>query len=80
MNLKEFIQTNEINKARMSRKCGISLTTLLNCYKGMRPNQKTAESIEAFTKGAVTVLELRGIDERKNSPMELIDGAERFFK
>lgn len=66
MQLKEFIQKYKIDPVMFGIKCGIRPSTMYNYLGGYRkPLQKKAEAIERESDGLVTVMELRGKDDRK---------------
>lgn len=65
MKFKEFIQKYKLTCAKVCMAAQISPSTFWNLMRETtRPYQTTAESIEKFTKGIVTVRELRGCDDR----------------
>ena len=66
MKLKEFLQKYHFTYERVAKHCGISPTTIWKCAdKDHKPSQKVALKLETFTKGLVTVKELRGRDDRE---------------
>lgn len=66
MTFKEFIEKYKPCPEKFCIAVGISMSTYANLRRGKaRPYQRTAEAIEKFTKGLVTVKELRGYDDRE---------------
>lgn len=64
MTLKEYLRKNNIPIEVIAVKCEISVSTLRHYFSGIRrPSIWTARRIEKFTRGEVTVEELRGADE-----------------
>lgn len=69
MYLRDFVAKYNIDPVRLALECGVCPASIYAYLAGRRvPYQKTAEKIEAVCDGLVTVLELRGRDDRiKNS-------------
>lgn len=68
MKLKEFFAKYKYSKELLAVKCQISYPAIMQYLQGKRiPRQKVAERIEKETDGLVTVLDLRGTDDRKKS-------------
>lgn len=65
MTIREYIKTFKQPITGFAFRCGLSVSSLTHYMKGTRkPRQKLAEAIERETGGRVTVLELRGKDDR----------------
>ncbi len=65
MTLKEYLSKYKISMTEFAFRSGISIAALYNYKDGRRtPDQKMAEKIERETGGRVTVMQLRGKDER----------------
>jgi predicted transcriptional regulator len=65
MKLKEYVQYFKIQPIRMAYECNMASASIYAYIEGKRkPHQKNAEKIEKNTKGLVTVMELRGQDDR----------------
>lgn len=66
MKLKDFVKKYKMTSQKFCAGTGISHSTYWNLMAEKNsPFQKTAEAIEKFTKGLVTVKELRGKDDRE---------------
>lgn len=65
MLLKDYLEKYKIDRTKFSADCGIPYSTLMYyaSKKGV-PTQKRAELIEKFSDGAVTVKDMRGLDDR----------------
>lgn len=67
MNLKEFFDRHNINATKFAAKCDTTVAALYFYMQDKRkPRQKIAERIEEESHGLVTVMELRGKDDRLN--------------
>lgn len=65
MTLKEYIRNFKLPITGFAFRCGLSVSSLTHYMNGTRkPRQKPAEAIERESGGRVTVLELRGTDDR----------------
>lgn len=65
MNIKQFIDKYKINTTKFAAKCDTTVGALYFYMQGKRkPRQKIAERIEQESDGLVTVMELRGKDDR----------------
>lgn len=66
MTLKEYLQQTGLNIAYLSLTSGLGYSTLYGYVAGTaRPHQRNAERLEKVTGGKVTVMDLRGKDDRK---------------
>lgn len=67
MQLIEFLKKYKITRTKFSKDCNISTGTLWNCLKSTQhtTSQRVAVIIEEYTKGLVTVKELRSTDDRE---------------
>lgn len=64
MKLEEYLSKYRINPVEFAVRCKVSPASIYLYLKGRKPHQKTAEAIERQSDGLVTVLELRGEDNR----------------
>lgn len=65
MRLKEFVDKYRIDTTKISYECGVPYNTMRTYISGKhKPKQKIAEKIEKFSDNLVTVLEMRGKDDR----------------
>lgn len=65
MNLKDYFDKYQINKTKFAARLDTNPAAIYHYLSGrMKPRQKLAERIEKETDGLVTVIELRGKDER----------------
>ena len=65
MNLKQFLDKYNINATKFAAKCDTTVAALYFYMQDKRkPRQKIAEKIEQESDGLVTVMELRGKDDR----------------
>lgn len=63
--LKEFLDKYKIDKTKFAAKLDTNAATIYHYMSGRnKPRQKLAERIEKETDGLVTVMELRGKDDR----------------
>lgn len=60
MNLKEYIESPSVDINLFCYECGISISSIYRYIKGSKPNLRVAKKIELYTKGKVTVKDLRG--------------------
>lgn len=69
MELRDYLESECIDREKFLEKCNICRATLQRYLKGERPSIKNAQKIEEVTKGKVTAKELRGVKngKRKNS-------------
>ena len=65
MDLKQFMERYDMNADVLAVKAGLSSSCIWKYLKGRKPQQSSAEKIEKFTGGLVTVKELRGKDDRE---------------
>lgn len=67
MKFKEFFDTCGINRTKIAADLELNLNTLYGYMAGRwKPSQAAAERIEKYTGGRVTVIEMRGKDDRRN--------------
>jgi len=59
MDLKEYFELPETDKMELAYRCKISIASVNYYIKGRRPCVDIAQRIEDFTKGKVTVEDLR---------------------
>lgn len=65
MKLKQFIDKYKVNTTKFAAKCDTTVAALYFYMQEKRkPRQKVAEKIEKESDGLVTVMELRGKDDR----------------
>ena len=66
MILKEYLQKSGTNAETFSVRSGVPFSSLYAYMSGRRkPSQRAAEKIEKASKGKITVMEMRGKDNRK---------------
>lgn len=65
MQLREYLETECIDREKFLEKCKICRASLQRYLKGERPSIKTAQRIAEVTRGMVTVKELRGVKNGK---------------
>lgn len=66
MNLKQYFDNRHDTVIGLAYKCGISVASVYNYLAEKRtPHHTIAQRIEKETGGRVTVVELRGFDERR---------------
>jgi ribosome-binding protein aMBF1 (putative translation factor) len=66
MKFKEFFETCGINKTKLAADLELNLNTIYGYMSGKwKPSQEAAERIEKYTGGRVTVMEMRGKDDRR---------------
>lgn len=75
MLLEEFIKKSGLKKKSFAQSVGISTTNLWKILKGItRPSLKTAQRIEEFTEGKVSMQELLfGKSNKNEKPMPSIE-------
>ncbi len=65
MTLHEYLKKYKVSMTVFAFRCGISVASITHYMSGTRkPRQKVAEAIERETAERVTVMELRGKDDR----------------
>lgn len=65
MKLKDYFEKYKIDPVEFAVKCKISPASIYLYLRGRRPHQSLAEAIEKESDGLVTVMELRGKDDRQ---------------
>lgn len=60
MKLKEYLDENKVSINRIAGDTGISVGAIYDYIKGKAASMKNAKKIEIYTKGEVTLYDLKG--------------------